>query len=252
MYKVLVVEEKRAVLDEFCRVLEPNEVSCIRIHSAEEALHIVHNEWIDLVILDILLPSLLWIQLCEKIKECSIVPIVIMTETYDKIFILQALNAGADDVVTKCMDIDILIAKTKAHLRRSASSNPKELYFKGIVLNRELLEIQYEGNLLPFTRKEYALIEYFLNHPNQVIKRKKLLSHLWDGYQHIDARTVDSHIRNIRMKFREVGFPIDEFLRTARGIGYLWKINVEDSNQKWAECHLKEKSSIDHKLIKLN
>ncbi|WP_211268401.1 response regulator transcription factor [Domibacillus aminovorans] len=247
------MEEKKALLDALCTLLEHHEISCIRNHSYEETLHTVHNEWIDLVILDVLSPSFSWIKLCKKIKECSAVPIVIMTETCDKEFILQGLNAGADDFVIKLMDIDILIAKIKAHLRRNSRSSTQELRFKGLVLNRELFEVRYHDILLSFTRKEYALIEYFLSHPNQVLTRKKLLSHLWDGYQHIDARTVDSHIRNIRVKLREVAFPVDEFLRTARGIGYRWKIDMVNPNRKMSEYKMKEKESkMNHKSIKLN
>ena len=252
MYNVLLIEEEKTVRNECCSMLEPYDLFYFQHHSAETALPVVQNDWMDIILLDAPAPSSCWIHLCEKIRRHSAAPIVMVTKSTDKHCIVQILNAGADDVIPYSMDTDILVAKIKAHVRRSSKIRPKELCVHGMILNRELVEIQYEGQLLPFTQKEYAVMEYFLSHPNRVIGREKLLSQLWDGYQHIDARTVDSHIRNIRMKCREAGFPIDDFLRTARGIGYLWKVKMEKPNQELNEFEAKEKVKMNHTLARLN
>ncbi|WP_182917136.1 response regulator transcription factor [Bacillus sp. PK3_68] len=224
MYTILVIGEEQAKAEDFCILLTDYKISYVREHFAgEKLLHTVRNRCMDLIVLLAVSSAPSWIELCKRIKDCSAVPVVLLTEEYNEAFILQNLSAGADDFIIKSMGEDILLAKIKAHLRRSPRSGNEELEFKGLVVNRELFEVQYDHTLLTLTRKEYALVEYFLSHPNQVITREHLLSHFWNGYHHVDVRTIDSHIRNIRGKLREVGFPVDEYLRTVRGVGYRWK-----------------------------
>ncbi|KKB33535.1 response regulator transcription factor [Bacillus thermotolerans] len=222
MYTILLIEEEPALSEELCTLINDHNISCIRSGLSSETLCTVSNRCADLIVLSAVSSSS-WIELCKQIKDYSSVPVVLFTEGCDEAFILQSLQAGADDFMIKSMGEGLLLAKMEAHLRRSPRSGTEELEFKGLVVNRERLEVRYHNTLLTFTQKEYALMEYFLSHPNQVITRERLLLHFWTGHHHIDTRTIDSHIRNIRAKLREVGFPATEYLRTVRGVGYRWK-----------------------------
>lgn len=221
MYSVLLVENEKEKLDDLHSLLVQDKMRCFRKLPGEEVIHTVQNELIDLLVYDLSSSPIMWLETCKKIKELSTIPIIILTEGADKQSILSGLNAGIDDFMTKPMDEDIFLAKIKANLRREVFTNVSEIYFKGLVLNRETFEVRYQDIILQFTQKEYALLDYFLSNQNQVMTRENLITQIW-GYKYTDARTVDSHIRNLRGKLREVKFPVDDYLRTAWGYGYKW------------------------------
>lgn len=223
MYSVLLVANEDEMLNGLHSLLIEEEMGCIRAASENEVIHTIQHELIDLLILDPSSLSTSWMETCRKVKDLSPIPILILTESADKQSVLNGFHAGVDDFMTKPIDEDIFLAKIKANLRREGLKvkGSSEIHFKGLVLNRDLYIVKYGEATLSLTQKEFALLDFFLMNQNQVLTRENLISQIW-GYKYTDARTVDSHIRNLRGKLRKVKFPIDDYLRTAWGYGYKW------------------------------
>lgn len=184
----------------------------------EEATDILKQEAIDLILLNIDSQVNYGIEICH-IRRITKVPILLLSSNLNKKEILNAYNAGADDLISKPYDNDILMAKINAMIRRI--NKIPILNFKGLEIDDKLFEINYFGEKIPTTKKEYSLIENFLQNPNQVFSREELMMQFWK-YKPTDNRTIDSHMRNIREKLRSVHFPVEKHLITVWGFGYKW------------------------------
>jgi DNA-binding response OmpR family regulator len=222
MKRILLVDDETRMLDLLCLYLAPYGFKCIKATSGKEALTYLEKEKVDLVILDVMMPEMDGWTTCRNIREFSDVPIIMLTargETADKI---KGLKYGADDYVTKPFDEAELLARIEALLRRTRNLAEGNLYFNGLEWNEDSIEVKYKSQLIPLTPKEFELIGLFLKNPNKVFSRDHLMSVIWGLKSHIDDRTIDSHIRNLREKLRNAGFPIDNHLFTVWGIGYKW------------------------------
>jgi DNA-binding response OmpR family regulator len=111
-------------------------------------------------------------------------------------------------------------------MRRISNDQETTLEFNGIKLDEDAFVAKYENQQIPMTPKEFSLLSLFLKNPNKVFSRDHLMSSIWSFSSDTDDRTIDSHIRNIRDKFRKFGFPIDQYLKTVWGVGYKW--NTEE------------------------
>lgn len=124
--------------------------------------------------------------------------------------------------MTKPFNEDELLARIEALLRRTSDLKEKLLVFNGLEWKEDFVEFKYKNQAIQVTPKEFALIGLFLKNPHKVFSRDHLLSTIWGLNSHIDDRTIDSHIRNLREKLRNAGFPVDNHLFTVWGIGYKW------------------------------
>ncbi|WP_058308782.1 response regulator transcription factor [Gracilibacillus massiliensis] len=220
MYKVLVIDDEIRMLELIELYLEPYAFDCYKTTDANEALTQLIQNRIDLVILDIMMPKMDGFELCEKIREFSSVPIIMLTAREEQADIIKGLKLGADDYITKPFDENELIARMEALLRRVP---PKEMVERnGLIWNKEKYELSYLNRVIPLTRKEFELIGYLIKNPNKVYEREMLIELIWGYSAEIEGRTVDSHIRNIREKIGNVEFPIEQHLKTVWGVGYKW------------------------------
>ncbi|MFC0274898.1 response regulator transcription factor [Metabacillus herbersteinensis] len=220
MQSVLLVENKKEI-DRLSLILAKNRFKSIRKVCEEEAITVIQNEIIHLVILDQMVSPFDWIETCKKVRDYSNVPIIFLTECFDKESIIKGLDNGADDFMVKPIDDDVFLAKVKAILRRGDIRNTQKSNVKGLVIDRDTCEVRYQDQVVNTTRIEYLLIDYFLSNRNKVFTREELISQVWE-YEYTETRTVDSHIRNIRDKLRHSDFPVDTYLLTVRGFGYRW------------------------------
>lgn len=207
--------------------LEPKGYSCLKVSGGYDAIFTLKKEEIDLVLLDIMMPEIDGLATCIKIREFSNVPIIMLTARSDKKDVINGLDVGADDYITKPFDEDILAARVQALLRREESHTPEqndEIVRDEFRLNTEAYTLNYQDISLSLTLKEFLLLETLMKHPARVYTRDQLLSTAWDINASTDIRTVDSHIRNLREKLKRVNIPIEKHLTTVWGIGYQWKI----------------------------
>lgn len=222
MKTILLVDDEQRMLDLLSLYLTPIGYSCIKKMSGLDALAYLETNHADLILLDVMMPEMDGWETCREIKSFCDIPIIMLTAKSDKPDIVKGLKIGADDYILKPFDEDELIARIQAVLRRGKSFDP-ELSFQGLTLKKDSFELLYNQELIPTTPKEFSMMELFLTYPNKVFSREHLIASVWGYGVSIEDRTIDSHVRNLREKLRQAGFPADNYLLTVWGIGYKWK-----------------------------
>jgi DNA-binding response OmpR family regulator len=222
MSTILLVDDEERMLDLLSLHLKPYNYECIKSTSGYEALRLIKKNQIDLVILDVMMPEIDGWTTCQKIREISDVPVIMLTARSETEDVITGLKNGADDYITKPFNEAELLARIEALLRRISNHNDTFISYKGLKWDENSIEVKFENHPVLITPKEFSLIGLFLKNPHKVFTRDHLLSTIWGHHSCIDDRTVDSHIRNIRDKLRQAGFPIDNHLKTVWGVGYKW------------------------------
>ncbi len=179
----------------------------------------------DLLILDWMLPDKTGLAICSELREKSIVlPILMLTGKESPEDKVLALNAGADDYLTKPFALPELFARIKALSRRPKNVIPNEIHLGDMILNTDTKKISRHGHVIPLTLKEFAILEYLMRHPNQVLTREQILDHVWDFNFDSFSNIVDVHINNLRKKINNGSH--SNVLETIRGVGYCVKVAV--------------------------
>ncbi|OZU89108.1 DNA-binding response regulator [Virgibacillus indicus] len=220
MNKVLIVDDEQRMLDLLTLYLEPYNYTCKTALESDEALKLLEEESFDIVLLDIMMPEMNGWDLCKEVRTFSDVPIIMVTAREQKGDIVKGLKLGADDYITKPFNEDELLARIEALLRRRNPNNCVEI--NGLLWDETRYELSYKNNHIRLTPKEFAMIGHLIKNPNQVFEREQLIDLIWGFESDTGGRTVDSHVRNIREKIRQAGFPIDEYFITVWGVGYKW------------------------------
>ena len=186
----------------------------------------------DLVVLDVMLPGVDGIELLQRMKasaELRTIPVVMATAKgaeYDRI---RGLDLGADYYLVKPFGVMEFVSCVKAVLRRAAAAAPapapKTLQFGGIVIDDVARTVKADGVPVELTFKEYALLHLFLEHPDQVLARERIMKEVWDTDDLLESRTIDMHVRTLRQKLGAAG----EAIRTVRKVGY--KLSTEGTDE---------------------
>ncbi|HLR73616.1 MAG TPA: response regulator transcription factor [Pseudogracilibacillus sp.] len=220
MNKVLIVDDEKRMLDLIALYLRPHKYVCQKAQGANETLSYLESETFDIVLLDIMMPEMDGWELCQEIREISDVPIIMLTARDQREDIIKGLQLGADDYITKPFNEDELLARMAAILRRRVPNVHIEI--NGLLWNKEQFELTYKDVQIKLTPKEFIMIGHFMRNPNQVFAREQLIDLIWGFDSETEGRTVDSHVRNMRDKIRQSGFPIDDHFKTVWGVGYKW------------------------------
>lgn len=174
----------------------------------------------DVVILDLMLPRLDGLSLCQQIRQAGLSTLVLMLTAKDTLSDKVAgLDAGADDYLVKPFELDELSARLRALMRRSHAPCCALLQHGGLVLNPETREVFYAQVPLSLTPKEFLLLECFLRSPERVLTKESLLDRLWELDSLSSQETVKTHLTNLRRKLRTAGAGSD-FIQTIYGVGY--------------------------------
>lgn len=220
--RILIVEDEQRLAAIVAKGLINKGYAVDVIADGQEALTriLVHASDYDLVILDLMLPSKSGDEICREVRAHDItVPILILsarTEVDEKV---NLLLSGADDYMIKPFSFDELLARIQAIGRRPAETLlPGVLSAGNLELDPAQFKVYRDGEEISLTLKEFRLLEYFLQHPNQVINREDLLTHLWDFNYESFSNVIDVHIKNLRRKLDTKDGP--SMLETVRGIGY--------------------------------
>lgn len=173
----------------------------------------------DIILLDWGLPGLTGVEICRRLRSTGDkVPIVLLTAKDEISDRVAGLDAGADDYVVKPFSIEELLARVRAHLRRTQEPNPDVLKFADLSLNRSTREVLRDGRSIELTAKEFDLLEYLLAHPRQVLTRDQILEKVW-GYDFMgDSNIIEVYIRYLRLKLETDTAP--RLIHTVRGVGY--------------------------------
>ena len=208
------------MLDLVSLYLRPHDYACTKADSGKLALDLLDKETFDLVLLDIMMPDMDGWEVCREIRKSSNVPIIMLTAREQQEDIVKGLRLGADDYMTKPFGEEELLARMEALLRRSAPA--KRIELDGLVWEEDRFELSYKNEPIHLTPKEFSMLGLLMKNPNKVFERERLLELVWGFDSETEGRTVDSHVRNIREKIRQAGFPVDEHFLTVWGIGYKW------------------------------
>jgi DNA-binding response OmpR family regulator len=188
-------------------------------HDGIAGLTLARESTPDLAILDWMLPGLTGLELCRRLRATgSKIPVILLTAKDEVSDRVAGLDAGADDYVVKPFSIEELLARIRAHLRRTNEPNSDRLQFEDLTLNRSTREVFRGQRSIELTAKEFDLLEYLLNHPRQVLTRDRILETVW-GYDFMgDSNIIEVYIRYLRLKLQEN----DEkrLIHTIRGVGY--------------------------------
>ena len=223
--RILVVDDEKTLVKgmKFNLENEGYEVECA--YDGAAALELAREGRFDLIILDVMMPEMDGIEACMKIRECSNVPIIMLTAKSEDADKLMGFESGADDYLTKPFNILELKARVRALLRRAAGvqrSQGSLLTVGKITLNTEERAALRDGQTVDLTAKEYDLIELLMRNPRRVYSRENLMNVVW-GYTYAgDYRTVDVHIRRLREKLEENPAEPDHIM-TKWGVGYYFK-----------------------------
>lgn len=222
--KILIVDDDRNICELLRLYLEKDGFSTIVANNGAQAVEFVKKYSPDLILLDIMMPELDGWQVCRMLRKEYDTPIIMLTakgEVFDKIL---GLELGADDYISKPFDTKEVIARIKAVLRRTATSNDdrKEVRFDKLVINLTNYELIVDGKQIDTPPKELELIYHLANNPNRVYTRDQLLDEVWGFDYYGDSRTVDVHVKRLREKLENVSS--NWALRTVWGVGYKFEV----------------------------
>ena len=218
--RILIVEDDRKVASFLQKGLREEGYVPDVAHDGEEGLMRALVNPFDLLILDVMLPGRTGLELVRELRARDrTVPVLMLTARDAREDIVTGLDAGADDYLTKPFGLDELLARVRALLRRGGTGRVERLAYHGLELDRIRHTAQRDGAKLDLTPREFRLLEYFLMHPERVVRRTELLEKVWDLSFDPMSNVVDVHVANLRQKLRESGE--EELIRTVRGVGYV-------------------------------
>lgn len=222
--KVLAVDDEKIIIKGLKFSLERDGFEVICAYDADEALALAESENPDIILLDVMLPGLSGYEVCERIREYSDVPIIMLSAKGEDMDKIMGLEYGADDYITKPYNILEVKARIKAVLRRRTANSKEEEASNEIVygllrLNLDSRTLYIDGRDADLTVIEFNLLEAMAKHPNKVFSRQDLLKIIRGEVDKADARSIDVHIRRLREKIEE-NPSSPKYVHTKWGVGY--------------------------------
>jgi len=222
MKRILIVDDEPSLIKGLRFNLEQQDGYTVdEALDGQQALDVFAPDKYDLVLLDLMLPKIDGMEVCQRIRSISNVPIIMLTAKDDDMDKIMGLEYGADDYLTKPFNMLELKARIKTIFRRieGAGKEPQTLHAKNMVVNLENRSVEIDGKEIALTAKEFDLLQLFITNRGKVYDREKLLELIWK-YEYLgDLRTVDVHIRRLREKI-ESNPAKPEFIMTKWGVGY--------------------------------
>lgn len=222
--KILIVDDEKLLAKAIKFNFEQEGYEVEVAYDGEEAIKMARDKTIDVIVLDLMLPKVDGLTVCQSVREFSNVPIIMLTAKSEDMDKIMGLEHGADDYLTKPFNILELKARIKAILRRISHNQPeaaqaKQVEVKGVVLDYNSRKIKMDGRSVELTAKEFDLLDLFMSNLGRVYSREQLLDIVW-GYDYPgDIRTVDVHVRRLREKVEpNPAEPI--YIMTKWGVGY--------------------------------
>jgi DNA-binding response OmpR family regulator len=224
--RILVVEDDPRLGSGLKKGLEKHHYAVDLVTDGEDGVLMGSTVLYDLVVLDVLLPRLDGFEVCRQLRERKrTMPILLLTALGEVDHRVTGLDSGADDYLTKPFAFRELAARVRALLRRESQIKTVELRFMDIMLDTRTHEAQRGERTIPLNNKEYALLEYLMRHPHQVLTRDMIAEHVWDCDSEHLSNVIDVYIRYLRRKLCVGNEP--NVIHTIRGSGYQLKEPIE-------------------------
>ena len=217
--RILIIEDDEAILKFLRRGLAYEGYQVDTAAEGQAGLSLALDNQYDLIVLDLMLPGIDGLEVCRRLRAGGPVPILILTAKDQVTDRIQGLDLGADDYMTKPFNLDELLARIRALLRRAQPSRPQVLRFADLSLDTGTRQASRVDRVISLTAKEYELIELFLRHPRQVLTREVIFDRVW-GYDFGgESNIIEVYIRYLRQKLEADNEP--RLLHTVRGMGYV-------------------------------
>ena len=215
--KVLVVDDEKLIVKGLKFSLEQDDMEVECAYDGEEALEYAKNNQYDIILLDIMLPKLDGMQVCQQIREFSNIPIIMLTAKGEEMDELQGFECGADEYIAKPFSPKILTARVDAIIRRAYGVDSNEIIeIGGITIDKAAHIVKIDGEEIELSYKEFELLTYFIENKGIALSREKILNNVWNYDYYGDARTIDTHVKKLRKKMGEKG----DYIKTIWGMGY--------------------------------
>lgn len=220
-YRILIVEDDEIIALELLKHLSKwgNETRTVKDFTNVLEEFVRFNP--QLVLMDIGLPFFNGYHWCSEIRRVSKVPIIFISSANDNMNIVMAMNMGGDDFIVKPFDLDVLLAKVMAMLRRTYSftNDVSLLEYKGVILNLSDASASINEKKIDLTKNEYRILEILFENKEKVVSRERIMEKLWDSDCFIDDNTLTVNMTRLRKKLEEAG--VKNIIHTKKGIGYL-------------------------------
>ena len=252
--KILLVEDDTITVNLLTRALNSQSYNVNTAGDGETALQLARAYDYDLIVLDVLIPKLDGISLCRELRSSGCqMPILLLTALDSRSNLVQGLEAGADDYMVKPFNIEELMARIRALLRRGkAALSSTSLTWENLQVNPDTTEVSYAEKVLHLTPKEYHLLELFLRNPQRIFSRSAILDRIWSAGEFPQEEAVTAHIKGLRHKLKAAGMSVD-LVETVYGLGYRLKSLPEDiESQKIAGETVETASESSESIRELN
>lgn len=220
MYKILIVEDDPIISRSLQTLLENWDYEVLCCKDFKDVMSDFIKFSPHLVLLDISLPYYNGYHWCTTIRTVSKVPILFISSASDNLNIVMAMNMGADDFVAKPFDVNVLVAKIQAVLRRAYSftGQTRALEHNGVILNLNDTSVSYKDQRVELTKNDFRLLQTLMENAGKVVSRNELMTRLWESDEFVDDNTLTVNMTRLRKKLEEIGLP--EWILTKKGMGY--------------------------------
>jgi len=219
--RILIIEDDEAIVRVLHRSLAYEGYSVDFAYDGEPGLVLARNAHPDLVILDWMLPGMDGLEVCQRLRAGGNIPVLMLTAKDSLQDRVHGLDAGADDYMVKPFQLDELLARVRALLRRTQPDRVPVFTFADLTLDTATRQALRKGRTISLTAKEYDLLELFLRHPRQVLTREKIFDRVW-GYDFGgESNVLDVYIRYLRQKLEAKDE--NRLIHTVRGVGYVMR-----------------------------
>lgn len=221
MKSILIVEDEPNISDFVKGELEYEGYDvCIKEDGREGLEEALRNEY-DLIILDVMLPSMNGFEICRRLKREKQSPVIMLSAKDSVMDKVNGLQIGADDYIAKPFAIEELLARIEVVFRRQDSLNNSIVKFKDIVINKSSRSVKRNGNEISLTNKEYELLMILVDNKNKVVTREELLEKIWGYGYEPETNVTDVYVRYLRTKLNNENK--EEYIQTVRSVGYIMR-----------------------------
>ena len=221
MYRILIVEDDDVISDAILKSLISWGFEAKPVSDFRNVLTEFKSFEPQLVLMDISLPFFNGYHWCSEIRKISSVPVIFISSAADNMNIIMAVNMGGDDFIAKPFDLDVLLAKVQAMIRRAYgfSKTSEAIDIGGAMLNTDDATLIKDGQKIELTKNEYRILQVLAENKGKVISRETLMTRLWETDSFIDDNTLTVNVTRLRRKLLQNG--LDDIIKTKKGIGYL-------------------------------
>ena len=223
-YKILIAEDDKEINALLQNYLSDEGYECLSVTTGLDALRVIKDEGPDLVLLDLMLPLKSGDAVLEEVRKYSDIPVIIVSAKDMTRTKIDLMRAGADDYVTKPFDLDELLVRIEAVLRRSRAKDTgkkEPICFKNLKIDTELKKVYVCDNEIILAAKEYSILELLIENPHKLFSKANLFESVWKESYMDDDNIIKVHMSNIRSKIKE--YDPEEYIETVWGMGYRLK-----------------------------